>query len=184
MLVLAGLAGGCGSGSGSGSATTRIAGANPGGGFTSLHGQGFAIAVPAGWFSTSAGPSGNGPMVTVMIPHGSSAARIEVQYFAHPAAIGESVGQLVRDNQRSNATAGSLFHITSRQASSARVPGARQAKLIIQRGTDRAGPQRSQELIVESQSGALITVTAYSFQANSNFDPGQVIQSFRLTAAV
>ncbi len=171
---------GCG-----GSSTMRISGSAPkGGGFTEYTGPGFAVAVPAGWQKDVVGPTADGRTITGWGPPTSLAARVTVEYYAHPGATGTTIDTAIASFKDINKYLGPALRVSSTKVATASVSGAASAKLVTQRGSGSNGPHYEQTLLVQTHAGPLIQLTAVRYAGSTAFDPTPVVDSFHLTGTV
>jgi hypothetical protein len=165
---------GCGGGSAPG---TRISGTPVApAGFTTYQGPAYQLSVPAGQrpFVTR---SATGRTSAAWSTPGTGNFSILATYDPHPVSFATAVATATHASQ-------TAFAATRHDVVSAKVAGARAAKLITASGTHGAGPyhglpQRTAELLVSTKDGATIDVLIAS-HGSGNPDPVAVADSFRL----
>jgi hypothetical protein len=175
-MVVCAIVAGCGGGQATGS---RISGTPVGqAGFTTYRGAGYELSVPSAQraFVTQ---SATGRISAAWSTPGTGNFVILATSDPHPVSFATAVATATSASQ-------TAFHATKHAVVTARVPGARAAKLITASGPHGTGyysglPQRDANLLVSTRSGATIDVLVVSHGAG-NPDPMTMIDSFRLTS--
>jgi hypothetical protein len=159
---------------GGSSSSVKIPGEAPTGS-TTYHGDGFMVSFPRGWRRFDAGATGH---AVVQWSNASDTGLIDVT--VRSGIYRTPTTDLLKEAKLVNSTAAASIKMSSITLSSASVPGASRAELLTERGSTAKGPHLIEDLIVTTQSGIQIEVTATQRAGAGGFDPTSYVNSFAL----